>query len=138
MGYDKTMDCLVSSACAEREAALRLCEASEEFVRVVSGGCCRVVPAPLAYDLLGELKVAFVHLAGVVRCLPDSLRSSLADPRLVVYDQDPWTGEQRDPVRQVELACEHMREVLNYLSAAVEAAEDAQVALNSQGYRGVQ
>lgn len=131
----RTIDDLDRSAEAQREVALRFCEASQEFASLANGTGYRVIPAPVAYDLLGELKVALVHLSEVAEFMPRGLCSSLADPRLAVYDRDPWTGERRNPAVQAELASEHMREVLNYLSAAAEAAADAQVALNGQGYR---
>ena len=134
----KTMDDLVFQGEAQREAALRFCDAAEALAREANGVRGRVLPAPVAYDLLGNLKVAIWHLAEVVKFMPQGVQRSLTDPRLAVYDHNFWTGEPRDPAVQATLAGEHLAEVLTYLEAAAEAAEDAQVALNSQGYNLVQ
>ena len=130
----KTMDDLVFLGEAQREAALRFCESAEDLAREANGIRGAVLPAPVAYDLLGNLKVALGYLTEVARFMPTGVMASLSDPRLAVYDRNCLTGEARDPAVQAALAAEHMHEILTYLSAAAEAAEDAQVALNSQGY----
>lgn len=129
-----TIERLEAAGERQREAADQFCEAAQSLARETNGIGFGVLPAPVAYDILGNLKIGLGYLVEVARFMPTGLRNSQADHRLEVYDKNPWTGEDRNPSFQVNLAGEHLTEVLNYLNAAVEAAEDAQVALNSQGY----
>lgn len=129
-----TLDDLVVLGEAQREAALRFCDAAHDLARVANGIRGAVLPGPVAYDLLGNLKVALGYLCEAARFMPEGISYSLLDQRLAVYDRDWRTGELRDPGVQAALAAEHLHEVLSYLSAASEAASDAQVALNGQGF----
>lgn len=71
----------------------------------------------------------------VVRHLPHGLRRSLEDSGLEVCDRDLWTGGDRDPVRQVQIASDHLNTLAGLLDVAVSEAEAAQSALSGQGYR---
>lgn len=118
----------------QRELADRLCDAAQALARSANGNSGRVMPAPTAYDLLGNLKTALDHLSEVAAFMPDGVRNSLTDERITVYDQDFWTGEKRDASQQVTFEAHHLKELLTHLEAACVAADAAQVALNSQGY----
>lgn len=119
----------------QRDAADQLTTAAERLAREANGTRSSVTPAPVAYDLLGNLKVSLSLLTEVVQHLPQGLERSLHDERLDVYDQDPWTGVVRDPVHQVDLASGHLTKAAQRLQAAVTHAEAAQSALGCQGYR---
>lgn len=129
-----TIENLQVAAQAQREAASRFCEAAHEFAREANGNRGHIIPAPVVYDMLGELKVALWHVSEVVGFLPRGVRYSLADPRLAVYDRDPGTGEQRDAGEQAEVAAGYLRSALACLSLAARSAESAQAALSGQGY----
>jgi len=131
----KTLKNLIDLNDEQRELADRFCDAAQALARIANGISGRVMPAPTAYDLLGNLKAALGYLAEVAVFVPDGVRNSLTDERIDVYDQDLWTGERRDASRQVTIAEQHLKELLIHLEAAQEAAEAAQVALSSQGYR---
>lgn len=118
------------------DAALTACEAAEALARAANGIRCHTVPAPTAYDLLGSLKVLLWYLSEVGNHLPVGLAASLNDPRFAVYDRDP-AGIRRDPAAQVVLASEHLGRLVAHLSAAADAAESAQVAINGQGWAEV-
>lgn len=135
MGDDVRGGYLEASNEAQREAADFLTTAARDLARKANGNRSCVTPAPVAYDLLGNLKVSLAMLNEVVSYLPRGLRNSLSDPRLEVYDQDLWSGVTRDPARQVAMAADHLTRLAELLDSAVEHAEAAQVALNRQGYR---
>lgn len=126
---------LVSVGEDQRVAADLLSGAAEELAREANGTRLAVMPAPVAYDVLGNVKLSLRLLNEVVRHLPHGLRRSLDDPRLEVYDQDSWSAAPRDPVRQVQIASDHLNTLAGLLDAAVGQAEFAQTALNGQGYR---
>ena len=129
-----TLDQLAQAGNDMREAALDVCRAAENFARSANGnGHERTIPAPVAYDLLGELKVALWNLGEVSDYLPAGVRASLDDPRLTVYDRD-LAGVDRDPADQATLAAGYLSALSLALRQAAEAAEAAQTALNGQGY----
>ena len=131
----QTLKDLIDQNDRQCEVADRFCEAAHALARVANGTGGRVIPGPTAYDLLGNLKLALACLAEVVDFLPRGVRHSLTDERIRVYDEDFLTGEQRDPAAQASIAATHLADLLNHLTAANRAAEAAQAALNSQGYR---
>ena len=118
----------------QREFALKAADAAEDLARVANGHREHVIPAPTAYDLLGELKVLLWHLKEVADYLPTGIQAALGDPRLDVYDRDVATGADRDPVAQATLAAHRLRDLSAALDHAATAAEAAQTALNGQGY----
>lgn len=111
------LDDLVAVGEEQREAANQLAVAAEVLAREANGSRLAVMPAPVAYDVLGNLKVSLALLNEVVRYLPHGLRRSLDDARLAVYDQDPWTGQERDPGRQVASAADHLSLLAGLLDA---------------------
>ena len=117
-----------------RKVALKASDAAEDLARVANGNRERVIPAPTAYDLLGELKVLLWSLKEVTDYLPTGIQAALGDPRLDVYDRDVTTGADRDPVTQATLAAHRLRDLSAALDHAATAAEAAQTALNGQGY----
>ncbi len=130
-----TFNYLVSVGEDQRAAADRLGTASEELAREANGIRLALMPAPVAYDVLGNVKLSLGSLNEVVRHLPYGLRRSLDDPGLEVDDQDLWTGVSRNPSRQVEIASGHLNALAGLLDAAAAQVEAAQSALNGQGCR---
>lgn len=126
---------LVSMGERQRAAADRLSTASEELAQEANGTRLAVMPAPVVYDVLGNLKLSLGLLNEVVWHVPHGLQRSLEDPGLSVYDRDLWTGADRDPVRQVQIASHHLNTLAGLLDVAVSEAEAAQSALSGQGYR---
>ncbi len=47
------------------------------------------IPAPIAYDLLGNVKVLLWHLLEVTESLPTGVANSLTENRLTIYDRGP-------------------------------------------------
>ena len=126
---------LLAAAEGQREAADQLAAAAEALTREANGGRSALMPAPVAYDVLGNLKVSLALLNEVVRYLPRGLWRSLDDSRLEVYDQDLCTGQQRDPGRQLASVADHLSMLAELLDAAADRAEMAQALLSGQGYR---
>lgn len=110
-------------------------EATEQIARAANGNSIRVLPAPAVYELLGNVKVILWHLREAAEYLPRGLAHSLSDGAIEVYDRDPGTGEPRDAAVQVQIASDELAELVASLTAAARAAEAAQTAINSQGYR---
>ena len=126
---------LLAAGESQREAADQLAAAAEALAREANGGRSAPMPAPVAYDVLGNLKVSLALLNEVVRYLPRGLWRSLDDSRLEVYDQDLCTGQQRDPGPQLASVADHLSMLAELLDAAADRAEMAQALLSGQGYR---
>ena len=116
------------------DTANQAADAVHEFARAANGNAGHVIPAPSAYDVLGNLTSLLGRLDEVAQFLPVGLRNSLTDPRIQVGDRDNTTGEVRDPAVQVDLAAAHLAELHTALEAAYAAAAAAQVAINGQGW----
>lgn len=101
---------------------------AKQLARAANTG---MIPAPTAYDILGNIKALLWALGEVTEHLPRGLAQSLEDPRIVVYDRDT---EERDPATQIHIASEHLTRITTALSVAAEEAELAQQAINGQGY----
>ena len=116
----------------QRVAANDACAAAQDLARAANGNNGHVIPGPVAYDLLGNIKVLLWHVKEVTEYLPTGLKASLNDPRIEVVDH--WAGTPRDPAGQVAIAAEHLIALTACLADATGYAEAAQTALNSQGY----
>ena len=123
----RTIDELQATGDTQRAAGRALAEATEQLARVANGVREGVMPAPVAYDLLGAVRTAAVQLREVVEFLPRGLAASLQELR--VYDQPGC-----DPQHQVDAATVDLGTVANALSVVVTAADAAQAALSGQGY----
>lgn len=99
-----------------------------------NGTSCGAVPAPVGYDLLGNVKVLLWYVREVTRYLPPGLERSLGEDAIVVYDRDLGTGQDRDPTAQVATAILHLERLNAALQEAAAAAEAAQSAISGQGY----
>ncbi len=115
-----------------RDAATQACNASQDFARAANGN---IIPAPTAYDLLGNIKVLLHNVQEITDHTPRGLAASLNDPRIEIYDRNDFTGEQREPAEQVAVVIEQLRALTAALAAAATHAEAAQSAINSQGYK---
>ncbi len=93
-----------------------------------------IIPAATAYDLLGNIKSLLRNVGEVTDYMPSGLAASLNDPRIEVYDRNHFTGEEREPAKQIALATAELRALTAALAAAAALAEAAQSTLNSQGY----
>ncbi len=126
-GFNQLWERQVAAADATTDAA-------HELARAANGTSGNLLPAPVAYDLIGNLKVMVWHLREVTQFLPEGVRTSLSEPSLEVTDRHPSTGALRDPWHQVEVAASCLRDVDKYLNLAALNLEEAQIALNAQGY----
>jgi hypothetical protein len=85
-------------------------------------------PAPTVYSVLGNLKnSAGWFTAHAADTLAGGLRRSLED--FDVYDH------KREPAESVEMACGHLERAANLARQLAAELEQAQTAINSQGYR---
>lgn len=116
------------------DAATHAAEACEDFARNANGHRGHVIPAPTAYELLGNLKVLLWSLNEIADFLPTGLENSLGSADITVLDRDFITGEERDPKASVVAATETLRTMWLALAQAAQSAEQAQEAINSQGY----
>lgn len=78
--------------------------ACEALARNANGHRGRVIPAPTAYELLGNLKVALWSLGEVIEFLPTGLANSLTVADITVIERDFTTGEVRDPRQSIASA----------------------------------
>lgn len=108
--------------------------AVQDLARAANGMNSHIIPAPTAYDVLGNIKVLLSHLQEVTDFMPSGLTASLEDPRILVRDRHYMTGDERDPAQQVALATAELRALSAVLAAAESLAEAAQEALSSQSY----
>lgn len=129
-----TIDDLEYQWARQCEAAVTTSDAAQEFARAANGTSGHVMPAPMVYSLLGDIKLTLWRLREVTSYLPRGVAASLTDPRLAVYDRDLYTGDPRNPEAQAQVAAEHLAAASRALHRAAEHAEAAQVALNSQGF----
>ncbi len=127
------LDSLVRHGDRVRERADHACAAGDGLARVANGTNGHVIPAPVAYDLLGSVKVLLWYLQEVTEFLPTGVAHSLTDNRLAIYDRGP-SGGDRDPAGQLALATDALQALQRNLSDAAAAAEAAQTALNGQGW----
>lgn len=116
------------------DAAQEMCSACEALARNANGNRGHVIPAPSAYELLGNLKVALWSLKEVVEFMPTGLANSLTVPGITVVDRDFATGEVRDPEVYIAAASNALQSMYHALAQASKLAEQAQGAINSQGY----
>lgn len=84
------------------------------------------IPAPTAYKILGELKGVGHLMPQALQQLGDGLTRSLEE--FDVYDN------KSDPAESVALAREHLAVAAAAAAALGSALEEAQTAINSQGY----
>lgn len=99
-------------------------EAIRALNHATISGC--VVPAPLAYDLLGNLNLVGYGLAQLLGQLAAGLDRSLSE--YDVYDRN------RDPADSVALANEAMQAAARHAHEIGALLSAAQVAINLQGY----
>lgn len=117
----------------QRTAASKACDAAQDLARCANAANARVVTAPVAYDLLGNIKMVLHHLHEVTDHMPVGLVNSLKDERIHVYDRD-MGGNVREPIHQVEEAVPHLHGLTRHLLEAYQHAEAAQQAVAWQGY----
>jgi len=118
----------------QREAAIQASDSAQELARRANSSNASVIPAPAAYDVLGDIKMLLYYVSEVTENLPQALAGSLNDARLDVYDRD-YKGNEREPRIQVQHASEQLRELTKLLSQAHDRAEAAQQAISGQGYK---
>lgn len=128
-----TIDRLNHNSERQRQAANDACKAAHTLARTANRSAARVIPAPVAYDLLGNIKMLLHYLQEVTENLPDGLTNSLNDDRIAVYDRDA-NGTDRDPLTQINQAGRHLHALTKSVALAATQAEAAQRALNGQGY----
>ena len=93
------------------------------------------IPAPAAYTALGNLKVALWRLRDAANQLQDGLRRFHDVTDVHITDEDPFTGEPRDPAESFELAASQLRALSNHLADAASSTDIAQEAIAGQGYK---
>ena len=85
------------------------------------------MPAPLLYDVLGNLKGGGHRMAQALQQMSSGLGLSL--DKYDVYD-----GEGRDPVQSVATAVDHLTRAAQLATELGQQLELAQSAINMQGY----
>jgi len=108
------------------EHLVRHAEDAYEAIRALNHGTYRTIPAPLAYDLLGNLNAVGYGLAQLLGQISDGLRRSLAEYE--VYDHN------RDPADSVATASALMKEAAFDAARLGDLLNAAQIAINLQGY----
>jgi hypothetical protein len=104
----------------------RHAEDAYEAIRALNHGTWRAIPAPLAYDLLGNLNNVGYGLEQLLRQLGDGLSRSLTE--YDVYDNN------RDPADSVAEAVKAMRTAAGHAHEIGQLLADAQGAISAQGY----
>ena len=99
-----------------------------EAIRALNHGTYRTLPAPLVYELLGNLNNVGYGLAQLLGQMSAGLTRSLAE--YDVYDHN------RDPGASVALAHDAMRTAAQHAHELGTLLAAAQTAINSQGYNG--
>lgn len=66
--------------------------------------------------------------------LQDGIRRFHDRTDLRITDEDPFTGEPRDPAESLELAASQLRAISNHLADAASSTDIAQEAIAGQGY----
>ncbi len=99
-----------------------------EAIRTLNHGTYRTLPAPLVYDLLGNLNNLGYGLAQVLGQMSTGLTRSLTD--YDVYDRN------RDPGVSVALANDAMRTAARLAHDIGALLAAAQTAINLQGHNG--
>lgn len=117
----------------QRDTASAFCDAATELARAANSTSGRVIPAPVVYDILGNIKTALGALGEVVDYLPIGLNASFQDDKIKIYDRGV-DGQDRDPTLQAGLAISYLTDLRESIQAAAAAAEAAQTAVNGQGY----
>lgn len=112
----------------------RVCEAAQDLARAANGSRCGVTPAPTAYAILAQVKIACRHLSEILATLPQGLHNSLTLKAIEVTDYDPETGNPVDPEKSITHATEALYALHAALEAASRCAEAAQAALAHQGW----
>ena len=90
------------------------------------------IPAPVVYRVLGDLKMAVGALPQALEQMGDGLKRSLESPTIEVTDS------KGDPRTSVAEARRRFAQATEHLQRARIALEQAQVAINSQGYEDVE
>ena len=108
--------------------------ACEALARNANGRRGHVIPAPSAYELLGNLKLMLWSLNEVVGFMPTGLANSLSSADITVVDRDFATGRAQDPTASIAAASNALQSMSSVLAKAAEFAEQAQGAIDSQGY----
>lgn len=86
-------------------------EACETLTRNANGRRGNVIPAPTAYELLGNLKVLLWPLREIADFLPTGLENSLRSTDITVLDSGFIIGEERDPKASVVAATQALRAI---------------------------
>ena len=107
---------------------------AQDLARVANGTRCGVTPAPTAYAILAQVKIACRHLSEILATLPQGLHNSLTLKAIEVTDYDPETGNPVDPGKSITHATEALCALHAAFEAASRCAEAAQAALANQGW----
>ncbi|GAA1772171.1 hypothetical protein [Agromyces humatus] len=86
------------------------------------------LPAPVVYDVLGNLK-------GVGHMLPQALNQMARGLGKSLEEYDVYEDGGGDPVQSVAAAVDHLTEAARLAAALGVALEAAQSAITGQGYR---
>jgi len=115
----------------ERPEVVEQAEAAYEAIRRINHITCGPLPAPLAYQVLGNLKM-------VGHSLPQALRQ-LGDGLVVSLDEyDVYEDDGRDPAGSVAAAQDHLERAAELATQVGEHLECAQSAISRQGYRSAE
>lgn len=100
-------------------------EAIRAINHMTGGGA---IPAPVVYDVLGNLK-------GVGHMLPQTLRQLAEGLGRSLDDYDVYEDDGSDPVHSVATATDHLTRAAQLAAQIGEELEKAQSAISRQAYR---
>lgn len=86
------------------------------------------IPAPVGYDLIGDLKLAVFLLPEITENVSRALANSLN--KFEVYD-----AEGVDPVQSIASAADHLLRAASFALQMAEELDRAQSAIRDQGYK---
>lgn len=110
----------------ERPEVVQHAEQAYEAIRAINHLTRSAYPAPVVYEVLGELKG--LGLPQACRQLADGLQRSLSE-------YDVYEDDGSDPTRSVDVAQGYLNDAAALASQVGELLAKAQNAINRQGYR---
>jgi hypothetical protein len=102
--------------------------AAEAALRAINHLARGPIPAPVAYDLLGELKILAQRLPQALTQLADGLDASL-------HTFDVYDAPGRAPRYSVIEASTHLTDAARHAEKLADLLEAAQTAIRDQGHR---
>lgn len=108
--------------------ALRHADAAYDSIRAVAHTVPRVLRAPIAYEILGNLKL-------IGQVAPDAFTRIAAGLDRALTEFEMYEDDGGDPDERVGIAVQHLMRAAAYATRVRDELEAAQSAIAHQGYR---